>query len=275
MRRSRAIAAALGLVGLLAAVAWQEWTLRAGTLQREVERLLQGRDGRYGVAVQTASGAILVDIGGRAYFPAASTIKLPLVLYLYHLAERQRLSLDDQLTYEDADYEAGTGWIQAESRTRYRLGELAEAAIRSSDNIAANMLTRRLGRRRLTRFMASMGARTVSRWMPRSTPRDMIRFLRRAHRQGQASALGARLIEHLKTTDFPGRLAGALPPGAVAHKIGTLETSVNDVGIVFGPPRRVGPPAAAYVAVLTEGVNPAQAEEAMEQIAALVRRRLR
>lgn len=259
-----------GAVALAAAIAWQAGRWFPPPMQADVERLLAGRKGRYGVLVQASSGAVLASVNADEEFPAASTIKLPLVLYLYELADGRRVDLNEPLAYIDEDYEGGTGWIQGDPRTTYTLAELAEAAIRSSDNIAANMLTRRLGRTELTRFMSRLGARTVSRVDPTSSPRDMVRFLREADRFASRSPLGRRLIEHLRATDFPGRLAASVPPGSVGHKIGSIGRSVNDVGIVWGRPGLFGWRSKTYVAVLTRDVEPREAEEVIARLGRLV-----
>lgn len=65
---------------------------------------------------------------------AASTIKLPLVLYVYELAAKNKLNLNERLTYKKHHYYGGSGVIQNDRvGTTYTINDLVYKAITYSD----------------------------------------------------------------------------------------------------------------------------------------------
>ncbi|MEW5763281.1 MAG: serine hydrolase, partial [Bacillota bacterium] len=173
-------------------------------------------------------------------FPAASTVKLPVVLYLYTLAADGSVDWQERLAYRPAtDYQDGCGILRHHAREgqTYSLRTLATLAITLSDNVAYRMLLRRLGQDRVARFMRFLGGQTVfPRGQNVTTAADMGAYLwgllRFTARHGRA---GERLLDDLAHTIYHVGLPGELPERTlVAHKEGEIEGVANDVGIVFG-----------------------------------------
>ncbi|WP_346967649.1 serine hydrolase, partial [Clostridium disporicum] len=87
-----------------------------------------------------------VSINENKEFKPASTYKLGLNALIYNLSLNGKLNLNDTITFENCDYEDGTGLLCSKSSIgTYTIQELLDLSIIYSDNIASNMLTRYLG----------------------------------------------------------------------------------------------------------------------------------
>lgn len=171
---------------------------------------------------------------------AASSIKAPIVLYLFQLAADGAISLEEEVPYQAAsDHQSGAGAIQffTAEGTPYSLGTLANLAITLSDNIAWNMLERRLGVDNIANYLWSIGGTTVyPDGQNISTAQDMGTYMQAILNFRDAHpGLGERLLEYMSHTiwdqdGIPNRIPDEVP---VAHKVGSLRQIANDVGIVF------------------------------------------
>lgn len=171
-------------------------------------------------------------------FPAASTIKLPLVVYVYRLAAEGKLSLDEKLTYTKGFYYEGTGVIRYEKvGTQYTIRDLVKKSLVHSDNIAYSMLKSRVGQKDFSQYLKSLGGKVVSSHGIKSMNctdyslyvKDFYNFTL------QYPQLGAELLDFAKHTDFNDHMPAGVPDLEVAHKIGWLpkEKLYHDGGIVY------------------------------------------
>lgn len=94
------------------------------------------------------------------YF-AASTIKAPVVLYIYHLYANKKIDLNQVLTYQPHHYVEGSGTIKNESYGRqYTIKELIRKTIVDSDNVAYKMLTTVVNSYEIKQFWSNLGSNT-------------------------------------------------------------------------------------------------------------------
>lgn len=182
-----------------------------------------------------------VGIRDREPVPAGSTIKVPLVLYLYTLAREGRVDLDEEIRLLPEDFE-DTDESWEPGLRPFTLRELAISTMQVSDNVATNALFRRLGRRNLYAFMQNRGAQVLPTGPGegnRTCARDVAAYLKALLRfRAEARDLGEEPLSFLYDTPFHDRLVAYLPWDLrVAHKVGTYENTVADVGIVFLPGR--------------------------------------
>lgn len=213
-------------------------------LRRQLREYLAKQDGTYGVYVVDLVTGKSVGINSNKVFPAASTIKLPLALYVLGQVEQGRASLDEPLAYSWTAWEDGTGVLQdwiADGDT-LTVRELVELAITQSDNIATNMLLERFGAENVYAYMHELGGTVThtDEGIPGTTPREMAAFMKDVE-FGEAlsdAELRTFLRSALEHTAFTDRAAAGVPDGVtVAHKIGTLPGVVNDVALVEVPGR--------------------------------------
>ena len=204
-------------------------------------------------------GAIALDVldlntGYNAGFnaaksmPAASTIKVPVMVEVFTQLEAGRFDLQRRVTLEAADKDFGSGELaDAPVGTTYPVSVLVEKMIDISDNTATNMLIRLVGRRNINRKMTELGlVRTrlggdvrTDGWSIRQTlrtsPADLVRLLMLMARRELVDAWSSNEMIAILEADryntlLPEPLPGDVP---IAHKTGSLYDTLNDAGIVF------------------------------------------
>jgi beta-lactamase class A len=279
-------AIAASWAGSAAAAAPPIRPLPGGGLDREL-RALERRSGRtIGVVVGDGRRPVY-GYRSREAFPMCSTFKTLLVAAL--LRDR---AYDDAFWAQPVSYAASevvenspvTGADADRVMTRW---QLADAALRRSDNTAGNLLLRDVGGPRgITRFARSLGAHDtrLDRWEPdlneavpgdlrdTSTARDLHHLFAAVLVGDALDQLGrARLLGWmLRNTTAGERLGKGLEPDVeLADKTGAGAYGVvNDVGVYFREERRVS------VAVLTRTSDPAAApDNVVAAVGRLVRER--
>lgn len=205
-------------------------------LTQDILRILDGGGGTYGVFVKVVRTGEEVEVRSREQFFAASCYKLPLVLMLYEAAEAGDVDLDLKVAYAPEDRETGTGIIIGyKYGTQFTLRELARLAVVKSDNVAANMLLRHLGKERFIEYQKRAGASVIPETVNNSSPADLGLFAKRLLEfASQNGPLGRELLDYFIESEFKDRIPALLPGTVkVANKIGTWPGTVNDVGIVM------------------------------------------
>jgi len=242
---------------------------------------------RLGVmAIDTGSGRrISIDPDSR--YAMCSTFKLALAGFVLRLSDQQGLSLAEELKFGTGDPLENSPIIAAQlKRGSLSVEALAAAAVRQSDNSAANLLLRRVGGpAALTRFIRTCGDNStrLDRFelgLNSNLPGDPRDTTTPSAMTGLASALflGRVIAEpsRLKLTDWfvtsvakPDRLKAGFPSQwRVGHKPGTGRGgAVNDVAIAW-PPGRAPIVVSAY---MSGGTASAEAKAAAHRsIARLV-----
>jgi len=204
--------------------------------------------GHVGIAVQDVATGVTTGFNAGAEMPAASTIKIPVMVEVFRQLAARKFDLNTRLTLRRSDKDWGSGDL-AGSRvgSSYPVSRLLALMIDVSDNTATNMLIRLVGRphinqemeelglthTRLTDFIRSEGPRI--RWALRSSPADMTRLLRAMAQNQLVDEWSSReMIRILTGQEHNSLLPEPLPAGtAIAHKTGTLHDTLNDVGIVY------------------------------------------
>jgi beta-lactamase class A len=209
------------------------------SLKLELQNYIKDRPGKISVYVKDLNSGKTLELGSDNVYAAASTIKLPLVLYLYELAAEGKIDLNATLTYTQEYYTRGTGILQGEPfGGRYTLRELSRLSIEYSDNVAWKMLLDFIDHDGLTAFEKSLGASATGKidGLYITTPRDMGRYLEELLAFSKKYPdYGNELLYFMEHSIFKEGIPQDLPDGTiVAHKMGALDDKFHDVGIVFG-----------------------------------------
>jgi PelA/Pel-15E family pectate lyase len=205
-------------------------------------------------AVDLATGRAL-GLRAEQPFPTQSVFKLPIAVEVLLRVDAGKLRLDRAVELTRADARAGAATVTVPGRRT--VGELLEAMVVSSDNVACDKLLALLGGpRAVDARMRALGVQGMTiRFSERemgagngdnsATPAAVAALLGKIARgEVGLSPAGARLLEDLLlgVTTGPRRLGGALPPGTpVAHKTGTSRTvggktdATNDAGLITLP----------------------------------------
>ena len=213
-------------------------------------------------AIRLAShlpGAIALDVldlntGYHAGFnagrsmPAASTIKLPVMVEVFNQLQAGRFDLNRRVTLHASDRDYGSGVLcDARVGSSYAVSTLLEKMIVISDNTATNMLIRLVGRPNINREMAELGlAQThlagyvrTDDWAIRRTLRtsagDLVRLLSMMARGELVDTWSSKeMISILEADTINTLLPAPLPDDvAIAHKTGSFFDTLNDAGIVY------------------------------------------
>lgn len=202
-------------------------------------------DGLVAISIGDLQTGHAIAINGGVNLPAASTIKIPVMVEVFKQIAAGRFTEGRAVMLLEQDRDCGYGSLcDAPSGSQFRVSDLLERMIDVSDNTATNMLIRLVGRSSINATMSSLGL-TQTRLGDsirsdgdiralRTSADDMLRLL---------SLIAAkRVIDPQASGDMLALLAGQrhntllpalLPKGlVVAHKTGTLHDTLNDVGIV-------------------------------------------
>ena len=200
-----------------------------------------------GIQVLDEHGAVLFGQRAEEPFPAASVIKLPLVMALYADAAEGRLSLEERVAV--GERVEGSGVLRLLQQVApHTLADLAMLTMAFSDNTATNLLIDRLGPdragerlaewscsgTRLGRRMYDLEARArglENVMTPADTARLLLKLLRGELIDRATSDAVLRLLE---ANQDHTRLKRYLPGGArIAHKSGWIEGVSNDAGVIW------------------------------------------
>ena len=180
--------------------------------------------------------------------PAASTIKIPVMVEVFRQLERGRFDLQRHVTLLASDKDYGSGELcSAPAGSSYPVSELLSKMIDVSDNTATNMLIRLVGRRNINSSMTELGLERTrltsdvrtSGWSVRETlrssPADMVHLLAMmAKRQLVDEWSSGQMIAILEDDQYNTLIPAPLPEDVpIAHKTGSFFDTLNDVGIVY------------------------------------------
>jgi beta-lactamase class A len=215
-------------------------------LQQQLDVMSTRAPGHIGVIVKDLTTGLSTGINESANMPAASTIKIPVMVEVFRQMAAGDFDLNREVTLEATDRDDGWGDLAyARSGLRYPVAQLLRLMITESDNTATNMLIRLVGRVHINQTMAHLGLRQTRladyirsegdiRGL-RTSPLDMTVLLDRMAHDRLINAWSSRaMITILTGQRHNGLLPEPLPPGTqIAHKTGTLHDTLNDVGIVY------------------------------------------
>jgi len=224
-------------------------------LSDRVAEIVERSDGVMGVAIIDLTDDRTILKNADRVFPTASSIKIAILLELYHQDQEARAGvagkakLDDVYTFdpkdlvEDSQIMAGL----TPGVTRVTNRDLAQFMVTVSDNAAANILIDRVGRENVNAMLRGLGLSktTLRRKMMDvaaarrgeeniSTPQEIVRLLEVIYK-GKAlnKELTAAFIKQLSTLK-ESYIPRELPAGVqVANKPGNLEGVRTDSGIVL------------------------------------------
>jgi len=194
-------------------------------------------------------------------FHAASTMKVPVLIELFHQVKDGKLKLSDSLVVRnefrsivdgspyklDASDDSETDLYKAEGQTR-TVSQLAELMITVSSNLATNLLIEKLGVENIRATVQSLGADGVNvlrgvedgkafeKGMNNTTTARGLATLMTAIAGDKAvdSESSQQMVAILERQKFNEAIPAGLPAGTrVAHKTGDITKVHHDAAIVF------------------------------------------
>ncbi|MBE0429665.1 MAG: serine hydrolase [Thermoleophilia bacterium] len=203
-------------------------------LLQELHEIVAGAQGRYGISVIELDGGDRFGINEDEWFQAASTIKIPILAYLYQQIEQGAVSREDVMSYQALDDEGGTGSIQyGVYGSEWTVYELALKMMKESDNVAKNMFFRLLGLYSIQDFIHAQGS-VFDVIYNETTPGSMANLLERMYLNEIASpGFTDEMFDLMTATELEDRLPRHLEGVRISHKTGSYGSAYSDAGIVF------------------------------------------
>lgn len=175
-----------------------------------------------------------ISINGDKDFYTASTIKVPLAMFIADKVNSGSLKWDMQIPYnEEEDYEEGTGLLIYDIQPSYSLKTLQEYNIVYSDNIAKNMLYDALGgdKKARTDLYARFFKKTPNLESTQITSKEAATVLKELYKKKATNKEYLTIYDYMKRTVFHERMDTPTTSGKVAHKIGSYNDFIHDIGI--------------------------------------------
>ena len=218
-------------------------------LQTQMRAISNTVPGMVGIAICDLATGTTSGVNANVEMPAASTIKIPVMIEVFRQMALSRVTLTEQVTLQQSDRDDGWGDLyDAPVGTSYSVSNLLRLMITESDNTATNMLIRLVGRTNINAEMQSLGLHHTRLGdyirsegdirSLRSSPFDMAEMLTDMAQDKLVDDWSSRaMITILAGQHHNGLLPAPLPRGIeIAHKTGTLHDTLNDVGIVYYDP---------------------------------------
>lgn len=217
------------------------------SLQHALHQVTREAPGRVAMEIKDLRTGYISAVNPNAVMPAASTIKIPVMVEVFRQMEEGRFDLNRRVELLATDRDWGSGSLcDAPVGSTYPVSQLLQAMISVSDNTAANMLIRLVGRRNINREMYRLGLRHTDlggyiktdawtiRDTLRTTPADMVSILYQMAREKLVDPWSSRqMIAILENDQINTLLPEPLPDIPIAHKTGSLHDTLDDVGIVY------------------------------------------
>jgi beta-lactamase class A len=229
----------------------------------EIEKRIAASGAEVAVAFRTLDGKVQLFLRADDSFHAASTMKVGVMVELFHQVKQGKLKLDDALPVRnefsslvdgspfqlDADSDSDNDVYKKLGGTM-TVRELCEHMITRSSNLATNLLIVKLGVKNIRKAMRDAGAPGLDIKRPledgkayakgisnTTTARALLVLLSRiAQFKAVDRASSLAMLEILKRQTFNEAIPAGLPPGTpVAHKTGEITRIHHDAAIVYAP----------------------------------------
>jgi beta-lactamase class A len=218
-----------------------------GALQTQLSTMSLHAPGNVGIMIEDLATGLTSSVNANAQMPAASTIKIPVMVEVFRRLAGGDFDLNRKVTLQQSDRDWGWGDLaDARRGSKYTVSKLLTLMITESDNTATNMLIRLVGRKAINTEMAELGLTQTSlhdyirsdgpiHYALRSSANDMVKLMTAMARFQLIDEWSSReMIAIMTGQHHNGLIPAPLPKGTtIAHKTGELHDTLNDVGIVY------------------------------------------
>lgn len=204
----------------------------------EVENITKNVRGQWGFYVYELISGKEYGKNETVSFPAASLMKLPVILSMYIKNNEEVFDLDEKYKLLDKDKIGGAGVLQSKpAGSNYSFRELVGLMGKYSDNTAYGVTVNKLGRSVIQEVISQLGMKKTSIVDHETTPYDIGLLLRKLYRNEVVrSEQKEEILNALTNTIYEQWIPAGIPDEIkVSHKIGKDIGVFADGGIVFGP----------------------------------------
>ncbi len=243
--------------------------------------------GVYALSLSCPTPTILFSHNKCDIFPAASLVKICILIELYRQSIEEGLCLSTPFTILEEFRTTGSGILQGLSdRVSMTLSDLAILMMQFSDNTAANALIATLSREKINQTMIELGLEHTTLQCDRidviavvddphklatTTPQEMATlFMHLTQEEILTPRVCREILTIMKRGGNKRRISGQLPFRSditVFHKTGTLKGVCNDAGLVrFSGGQYIISALSKNVAVSEDPRYPSQAEQVIARL---------
>ncbi|MBU3142641.1 serine hydrolase [Clostridium sp. CF012] len=202
-------------------------------LEKEIKTFLGENINKVGLVYYDINSKKFIEINQDKQFVAASTIKVPINMLMYDMVQEQKIDINEKLLFKEGDFEEGAGILQETDLSKpIALKTLSDYSIRYSDNIAINMILRKVGNENKYDYIEKIVAHPIVHSGNNTTPKDSFKILEKLYLNLDKNKYYSAMIETMKKTEYHDRIDKYIPKAIVAHKIGDYGECVNDIAIV-------------------------------------------
>ncbi|KKS32700.1 MAG: beta-lactamase [Candidatus Amesbacteria bacterium GW2011_GWA2_42_12] len=203
------------------------------TLQDKIGKL----QGTYAIYVFRLSKNKGYGINEDLIMPAASIMKVPIMLAVRQATSEGKLTWDTKYTLKDEDKRSGSGPIEfMDAGSELTVQQLTEYMIKNSDNTASMVLSNMLGRDVIDKEILLLGMEHTNFRDYTTTAFDVGLMWRKIYEMKNED-----IFNLFKDSIYEDRLPAGLPDTVdVIHKVGTGDGVWVDAGIVM--PQILNPP---------------------------------
>ncbi len=235
-------------------------------LKTRVDSIFKTVEGTFALAFKDMKTGTSLLINAKMTFHAASTMKTPVMIEIFHQAEKKELSLDDSVDVINnfssiADGSPYSLDISSDSDDslysfvgkKQTIRDLMYAMITMSSNLATNILIEKVGAKNVMKTMRALGAKDIQvlRGVEdekafeagknnTTTAFDlMVIFEKLARKRVVSKKASEAMCDILLRQKFNEKIPSYLPHDVkVAHKTGNITGVEHDSGIVYLPDGR-------------------------------------
>nr|WP_164745702.1 serine hydrolase [Neobacillus mesonae] len=236
-------------------------------LSTELKNYIKKSGGTVTLQYKDITTGEVFQLNGKTSGRAASTIKLPLALYIMEQASIGKINLNKKLKYKSYHYYGGSGIIQKKKvGTYFTIRELVKYAMVYSDNIAFIMLKEYVGQAKFIKYMKSLGGQyAYPNGRNLTSANDLTIYANKLYQFSKKSPYGQELAGYLKKTVYNTTIPRGIKGVPIAHKVGMIPADriYNDAAVVYDQKPFV-------LAIMTRNISYEKSQKVIAGVAAIV-----
>ena len=250
-------------VALFVAISGYSQDAKLAGAQAQIEKRIAESHADVGITFRTLDGKSEYFFHPDEAFHAASTMKVPVMIELFHQVQEGKLHLDDTVTIRnefhsivdgslfklDPAVDSETELYKADGQSR-TIAQLCDLMITVSSNLATNLIIEKLGVENIRNSVQMLHAdgmhvlrgvedqKAYDQGLNNTTTARGLQILLTAIAENKAvdASASRQMVETLERQKFNEGIPAGLPPGTqVAHKTGEITKIHHDAAIVYAP----------------------------------------
>ena len=247
-----------------------EWdaSREAGKLIFQLRQKMSQAQGRYSVYVFRLDKKMGYGIDEDEEMPAASIMKVPIMLAVWRAVEDGRLAWDTKYILREGDKQSGSGPIEfMDAGTALTARRLVEEMMKKSDNTAPVVLIRLVGRKEIEKEIEVLGMKNTNFGENTTTAYDAGLMWRKIYEMKDEE-----MWTLLKDSIYEERIPAGVPREVeVLHKVGTDVNVWADAGIIQCSVLSAQCSTKPFILViLNEGVDMDEAKKLVPELTKLI-----